>query len=293
MVNQTTIGRRAFLSGALALGAMQARAQNGPRLAAVDWAMLETALALGITPVSACELVRFRADARHPAVPEETVDLGLRSAPNFELLQLTRPDLVLTSPWYAQIEPRLSAIAPVMSHGTYLPGEAPWPHAVAALHAVGARTGHESAAREVEAGAEAEIAALSAQLAALRDRPLYAIEIGDARHFRAFGPDSMFGNMLSLLGVENAWDAPTEYSFAAPLPMERLSERPDARILAVGGIPTVARRGLRNSVLWNRLPPVAAGRFATLPPVNAFGGVPAGLRFARLLTDTLAPGATA
>ena len=48
------------------------------------------------------------------------------------------------------------------------------------------------------------------RLAPLRARPVYIVQIGDARHFRAFGPDSMFGNVAALLGLENAWTAPTE-----------------------------------------------------------------------------------
>ena len=47
--------RRAFLAGASALAAMplRAAASSAERIAAVDWAMLETALALGIVPVAA------------------------------------------------------------------------------------------------------------------------------------------------------------------------------------------------------------------------------------------------
>ncbi|MEO1977364.1 MAG: hypothetical protein ABGX15_14595, partial [Paracoccaceae bacterium] len=101
--------RRAVLRGALSSLALAATPGLGAgrpeRIAAIDWAMLETALALGVTPVAACELIRFRADAIEPPVPETVTDLGLRGSPNFELLQLTRPTMILTSPWYAQIAP--------------------------------------------------------------------------------------------------------------------------------------------------------------------------------------------
>ncbi len=290
------IGRRAVLRGALAslaVGAsasVVAAASDAPRLAATDWAMLETALALGLTPVSACELIRFRADAMTPTVPAPVVDLGLRGAPNFELLQLTRPSLVLSSPWYSQIRGRLSAIAPVLDHAVYIPGNPPWPAALSALHVLAEQVGRPDVAHAVQAQALDEIAALRSRLVPFRDRPVYVIEIGDARHFRAFGDDSMFGNVLTLLGLENAWTDRTAFSFAAPLPLERLARRPEARILAVSGIPPEAAPGLRRSVLWTHLPAVAMGRFATLESVNAFGGVPAGLRFARLLTAALSEG---
>lgn len=267
----------------MALWGLPAQA-GGPRLAAIDWAMLETAMALGVVPVAACELIRYRADAVSPEIPGQTVDLGLRGSPNFELLQLTRPDLILSSPYYTQIEPRLASIAEVMSLPFYIPGESPWPKALAALHALADRLDLVQVAERVVAESEAELATRARRLARWRDRPVYIIEIGDARHFRAFGADSMFGAVLERLGLENAWTRSTRFAFAAPLPLERLVERPEARIVLVSDIPIVARRALARSVLWNRLEPVAMSRVSTLGEVNPFGGVPAGLRFARLIT---------
>ena len=112
--------RRAFLTaaGILLAAGLPLRAGVGPRLAAIDWAMLETATALGHMPVAAAELIRFRADVGVPAIPDTVTDLGLRGAPNFELLQLVRPTLILSSPYYTRYQARMEAIAPVLS----LPG---------------------------------------------------------------------------------------------------------------------------------------------------------------------------
>lgn len=106
-------GRREFL-GLLAASAFvrPLQAQTAPRIAAIDWAMLETVVALGVTPVAATELIQFRKDAVEPPVPAEVTDLGLRGAPNFELLHLSRPDLILISPFYTRYTGRLEAIAP-------------------------------------------------------------------------------------------------------------------------------------------------------------------------------------
>lgn len=248
--------------------------------------MLETALALGMTPVAACELIRFRADAVEPAVPPSVTDLGLRGSPNFELLQLTRPTLILSSPWYAQLKPRLEAIAPVFSRAVYT-GAPPWPLAIAEARDLAAVLGLAPVAERVVTGAEAQLERLRARLRPMQDRPVYIVQIGDARHFRAFGPDSMFGDVLARLALENAWTSATEFSFAAPIPLERLAERPGARILSVGPIPPEAAPGLRRSVLWNRLEPVAAGRFAAIPSVNPCGALPAGLRFAKAAAEAL------
>ncbi|MFS4437970.1 iron-siderophore ABC transporter substrate-binding protein [Paracoccaceae bacterium GXU_MW_L88] len=289
MVTTAPIGRRAAMLGALSVCAapLIGRGAEPLRLAAIDWAMMETAIALGHMPVAACELIRYREDAVAPNIPLSVTDLGLRGSPNFELLQLTRPDLILSSNYYTGIEPRLAAIAPVMAQPFYLPGEAPWPKAVAALHALADRLGNPGTATRTEARARATLAELSTRLDPLKTRPVYVIEIGDARHFRAFGADSMFGNILTELGFENAWTDLSRFAFAAPVPLERLAERPEARIVLVSGIPPIAARALETSVLWTHLEPVAEGRASTLGAVNPFGGIPAALRFAELLASAL------
>ena len=141
-MNRPAPSRRGFLglaAGGLLLGGRALAGPSfttgagGPRLAAIDWAMLETAVAIGHMPVAACELIRFRADAVTPGIPGDVVDLGLRGSPNFELLQLVRPDLILTSPYYTALEPRMRAIAPVMSLPFYVPGDPPLPNALSAL----------------------------------------------------------------------------------------------------------------------------------------------------------------
>ena len=244
-------------------------------------------MALGAVPEAACELIRYRETAIAPEIPRSVVDLGLRGSPNFELLQLTRPDLILSSNYYTQIEGRLATIAPVLALPFYVPGEPPWSKAVAALHDLSAALGQPEAGLAAEEAAETTLAALGQRLERFRDRPLYIVDIGDARHFRAFGPDSMFGDVLARLGLENAWTRPSRFAFSAPVPLERLAEVPEARIVTVAGIPVLARRALERSVLWSRLEPVRAGRLLHLANVNPFGGVPAGLRFAALLSAAL------
>lgn len=259
-----------------------------PRLAAIDWAMLETAIAIGHMPVAACELIRFRADAGAELVPAAVTDLGLRGAPNYELLQLTRPDLILSSPYYVQHEARLKAIAPVLRQTFFTPGEPPLPKAMAALGALAAAVKDAAAGERARVEAEAALDALVARLAPFADRPFALVNVGDARHVRVFGHDSLFGATLVRLGLVNAWTEGTRFSFLAPVPIERLAAMPEARLIVIGAVSPEVRRGLDRSVLWRALPPVAAGRMRALAQVNAFGAVPSALRFAGLLADALA-----
>ncbi|WBU53942.1 ABC transporter substrate-binding protein [Paracoccus sp. SCSIO 75233] len=268
-------------------------ARPAPRLAAIDWAMLETAVALGHMPVAACELIRFRQDAVEPVIPENVTDLGLRGAPNFELLQLTRPDLILTSPYYTQYQTRLERLAPVVNLPFFEPGQPPLPKAFAALDGLAAAIDDLPAARRASDDANAALDAIARELTPWQDRPVCLVNIGDARHMRVFGFDSLFGSTLDRLGLANAWQGGTSFSFMAPVPIQRLAEMPEARLINIGTIPPEAQRGLRRSVLWQALPQVAEGRVHQLPDINAFGAVPSALRFARLLAGAMASGPVA
>ena len=68
---------------------------------------------------------------------------------------------------------------------------------------------------------------LAARVARHADRPLALVDIGDARHLRAFGFDSLFGSTLTRIGLRNAWSEATAFSFLAPVPLERLADMPD------------------------------------------------------------------
>lgn len=285
--------RRAVLTAAgimLAAGLPLRAAASTPRLAAIDWAMLETAIAIGHMPVAACELIRYRADTIEPKIPDNVTDLGLRGAPNFELLQLERPDLILNSPYYAKYEDRLRRLAPVLSLPFYIPGETPFPKVMAALHELANSIDDPKAGETAAATVTQTLAQYAAKLTEFSDRPICLVNIGDSRHLRAYGFDSLFGSTLKQLGLENAWSGKTEFSFLAPVPIERLITMPDARLVSIGQIPVEAQRALARSVLWQALPQITENRFYQLPDVNAFGGAPSATLFARLLTEAFQAG---
>ena len=279
-----------MLAAGLSLRPATLWAQVAPRLAAIDWAMLETAAAIGHTPIAVTELIRYRADAGSVDLPGSTIDLGLRGAPNYELLQLARPDMILSSPYYTYFEDRLASIAPVVSLPFYTPGEPPLPKVLGALTALASAIGDSRAGAAALTQAEA---ALSDHAHALRPRvtrPLCLVEIGDARHLRAFGFDSLYGSTLDRMGLPNAWAGQTEFSFLAPVPLERLTDFPEATLVVIGPVPPAARRALSRSVLWRALPAVREGRVFQLPQLAPFGGAPSALRFAAALQAALESG---
>jgi iron complex transport system substrate-binding protein len=283
-------GRRAFLAGAGTMLLAPAIAHSaGPlRVATVDWALLETLLTLGYPPVAAPELELYSRLVVEPAVPPGVADLGLRGTLNFEQLLLARPDLILSSPFAAWAEPQLERIAPVLSLTIYTAGERPFARAEAATRAISRKLGIERTAEHTVTSAEARLEETRRRLRAVEHRPVFIVNVGDPRHVRAFGVDSMFGDVLDRLGFENAWSKPTSYSATAPVGLSALADVPDAHIAIVGPVPPDAKRTLPKSALWKALPAVRNGRVSVLPPVNPFGALPAALRFARLFADAIA-----
>ncbi|PRD44052.1 amino acid ABC transporter substrate-binding protein [Phyllobacterium phragmitis] len=254
-----------------------------PRIAAIDWAMLETALAIGAVPIAATELIQFRQIAIEPEVPQSVTDLGLRGAPNMELLRIIAPDLILSSSFYEYRRESFERIAPVFSATIYQTGTPPFAPARDAMLALGQKLGLNDAARTYVAAAAEEIAAMRARVQNRIHRPVFLISIGDARHFRAFGGDSMFGDVLTRIGLSNAWTGTTSYSATAPVGIEALAGLPDADIVVIGPVPPEAREVLPRSPIWNALPAVRDKRVAMLDPIDHFGGLPAARRFVRLL----------
>lgn len=287
------ISRRALLAALTLAAAPPLRAAAAPlRAATLDWALLETLLALGHPPVAATELVQFRALAVEPPVPASVADLGLRGLPNLETLLLARPDIIFNSNFYAAMEPRLARIAPVESFSLYVPGRAPYAPMLAMTRAVAARLAITDAGERLIAGTDAGFAELRARLGR-QERPVLPINLGDARHFRTFGFDSMIGEALPRLGLANAWTAPTSYSAAAPVGIEVLAQHDEAWIAVIGPVPPDAAPVLARSAFWQALPAVRAGRVLWLAPVDPFGALPSALRFARLLTEAIAASGSA
>ena len=257
------------------------------RVAAIDWGMLETLLALGVEPVAATELIQFRKIAVEPAVPQSVTDLGLRGAPNYELLRIIAPDLIVISNFYEYQRPMLERIAPVFAQTVYEAGLPPYALAEAATLALGEKLSRQVEAKRYVDETAAEIAKLRVALPAA-SAPIFVISLGDSRHFRAFGRDSMFGDVLMRLGLDNAWTDETSYSAAAPVGLEALARVPEASILIVSPLPADVGRSLPTNALWNALPAVRQNRVAVLEPINHFGCLPSARRFARLAAAALA-----
>lgn len=295
--------RREFLrSAALApllgtplAGVRAAAPIPAPRLVVLDWGLVETLLALGITPVGVAETAAYNDSVVTPRVPAHVPDVGLRLAPSLELLQQLAPDLILINSSQESQRAMLERIAPVRTYAVYTDAGAPYRHSQEVTLQLAQLCGRASAGHALIDATQRALAISRARVAAYRGRqqvstpprPLYLIRFFDGRHIGVYGARSLFQDVMDALEVANAWHGPTDYWGIGVAGLEKLAASPAADVLYFDPLPAGVARTLSTNRLWHTLPAVAAGRVAALPPFWGFGMLPSAVRFADALTAAL------
>jgi ABC-type Fe3+-hydroxamate transport system substrate-binding protein len=244
-------------------------------------------LALDATPigvVAASDWARFVVE---PALPAQVADIGLQQDVNFELVATMRPDLILTSPFLEHFEPQLRRIAPVVNLSIYDDSGLPLARREDVTRTLARRISKVAEAERFLAQAERLFEAARERIARLPPRPFIIATFVDARHVRVYGGASLYQNVLSRLGLENAWSESVGFFGFATVGVERLADARDIRFVAFNPLPPDVAPALQQSTLWECLPFVRAGQVSMLPTTFAFGAMPSALRFARLLTTVL------
>ena len=286
-----TLDRRQFLArvAVAALLPRLAAASTGLRVAALDWALAETMLALGHTPVAIVNATDWNRFLAGSPLPSGVADLGLQPEINFELLASLKPDLILTSPFVEHLEPVLKRIAPTWQLSVFEKSAVPLDHQRVLTRLLAERIGRIEEARSFLGGAERTFDSYRARIAALEPLPVLLVSFMDARHVRVYGGAGLYQNVLDRIGLANAWTGETNYWGYTTVGLERLATGKDLRLIAFEPIPADTLPTLQRSPLWSRLPFVEAGQFSVLPPVRVFGAMPSALRFARLLVESRDP----
>lgn len=260
-------------------------AADEPRLATMDWTLASTLVALGHTPVAVAQIDAYHTWVKAPELPSEVIDLGLRSQPNLELLAELRPDRILLSPRYSNLEDRLRRIAPVENLTLYSTDGDPWAEMESVTRELGELADRETAADHLIRETRDRMQHLATRLEGF-DQPLLIVQFFDERHVRVFGANSLYDTVLDQLGLDNAWPGETNRWGFAQVPLERLADI-DARLVIVRPFPAIVEDKVTDSSLWQTLPGVRRGDTITVPPVWSFGALPSARRFADALADAL------
>lgn len=270
-----------------------ARATVPTRVASLDYGLAETMLAIGTVPVALAAAADWGTWVVEPPLPPSVQDLGAAQEPNFERLAALRPDLILTTDYVTMVEPELARIAPVERLTLFSEGVEPMARARDVTMTLGVRLGRTDEAIRFLAAFDTEMDALAARLATHRAKPLLLASFMDPRHVRIYGTSGLYGNVLSRLGLRNAWSEVVNYWGFSTVGIEALGAMPDARFVAIEPVAPDIWPVLARSPLWTALPFVRAEAVSTIAPALMFGALPSALRFARLLAADLERGSDA
>ena len=241
-----------------------------------------------MTPLGFPELRRYAQSVVEPAVPQGVTEIGLRTEPNLELVEALRPDLIVAGNDLAPMARQFERIAPLMR---FDPDRFDEPDRIAsgkaAMKELADHLGAGSAFEAFVATFDQEIAAARTRLQDYDARPLFIAAVLDGRRMLVFGKNSLFQSVMADLGIENAWDGFTSRYGHATVSMDRLTTRPEARLLAVGAQGLVTVENVLAAPVLSSLPFVRQRRFSLIPQVLFYGGLPSARRFARLASAAL------
>ena len=274
-----------LLGTSTALADAPADADSKPlRIAAANWTVVETLIALGVEPYAVSDIPNYNAWVKAPAIPASTLDMGLRNEPNLELLAQDPPDLLMTSALFSRDNARLERLMPVRMIDNFYTDRPYYGATLAMTREIARLTGRRPQAEALIAETDA-VLERAAQALQGRKTPLYLVQFSDAQHVRVFGQGNMVGTLFSRTDLTNAWTGPTNSWGYASIPIDRLAERPEARIVVIEPYPRGVEEALHDNQIWQHLPAVRAGRVSFIDPIWPYGGLISLQRLARSLVE--------
>ncbi|ACS86590.1 Fe(3+)-hydroxamate ABC transporter substrate-binding protein FhuD [Musicola paradisiaca] len=252
------------------------------RIVALEWLPVELLMALGVTPFGVADVHHYRQWVNAPVLPDNVIDVGLRTEPNLELLARLRPSLLLYSAGYGPSPEQLSTIAPSLSIA-FSDGGNPLQVARASLVSLAATLGLGDAAER-----HLTLFAQFMQQARIRlqpytHRPLLMFSVVDDRHVVVIGKNSLFQNVLDQLDIENAWQGETNFWGSAVVGIEQLATVSNANAICFDHGNDSQMLRLAASPLWQAMPFIRARRCQRVEPVWFYGATLSAMRLCRVL----------
>ncbi|MEL4015772.1 Fe(3+)-hydroxamate ABC transporter substrate-binding protein FhuD [Dryocola clanedunensis] len=287
------VSRRQLLT-ALALsplllkaGFAQAAPVDASRVVALEWLPVELLLALGVTPMAMADKLNYHAWVGEPKLPDGVIDVGLRTEPNLELLTQLKPSLIIYSAGYGPSPDKMARIAPGMGFNFNDGSGKPLSVARKSLAELGVKLGRPQAAAEHLAKFDRFIADMKPRFAARGDTPVLLMTLLDPRHALVVGENSLFQEVMDLLGVKNAWHGETNFWGTAVVGLERLAAIKDADVICFDHNNDAEMEKVMATPLWKAMPFVRQQRFQRVPAVWLYGATISAMNFTTMLAKAV------
>ena len=266
---------------------LRAATPNPGRIIALEWLPTELLIALGVTPWGVADLHNYNIWVGEPKLPADVIDVGLRTEPNLELMAQMQPSLILCSNGYGPPKEKLTRIAPIMGFDLHSGDGKPFTAARASLRQLAARLGLSERAEQHLREVDDQLAAARERLAPYAGRTLLLMSLLDSRHAITFGKNSLFLEVMTLLGLKNGWQGETNFWGSAVIGIEQLAQAGEVDVICFDHDNDVEMQQLTRSPLWQAMPFVRTGRFQRVPAVWYYGATLSALHFVRVLERAL------
>lgn len=254
--------------------------ENVERVITLENSLTEAVVTLGVQPVGAADIALYRSLVNIPTpLADDVVDVGSRREPNLEVIASLDPDVIIAASFrVADNYEELNAIAPTL--------------AFEGSTDLQTMSGFFTTIADV-LGREAEAEQILEDMHAYFDAAHTALEGTDVNErfvlsqtwyedsvatFRLFTDNAMPIEILTTLGLENAWDAEAEPDGFSVVDIEALGAISDANFFFITDADSASF--YEESPLWNSLPFVAEGSAYRLnDDLWLFGGPLSAQRF--------------
>ncbi|MDA3049358.1 ABC transporter substrate-binding protein [Campylobacter sp. JMF_02 ED1] len=180
-----------------------------PRIIALDWSVAEILEFLEVEPIAMAEKQSFMLWGGGLGSGANTLDLGLRNQPSLEMIIALKPDFVLLPSFFAGHEKTISKYAKTRIIDVYKDGNLE-DNLNAAVLEVAKILDCEERAKILLAKNNEFFEKKKKELENFAT-PVLVVQFIDAAHIRIYGANSLYGVVLSKLGVQNL--APSNLSY--------------------------------------------------------------------------------
>ncbi|QTF09131.1 Fe(3+)-hydroxamate ABC transporter substrate-binding protein FhuD [Brenneria izadpanahii] len=253
------------------------------RIAALEWQTVELLFALDVVPMAVADIPNYNQWVVSPRLPASVIDIGQRTEPNLELLQQLRPSLLLLAQGYGPSPQKLQPIAPSMAFNFNDGNGKPLSVGKRSIRQLAQRLGLEDRAERHLTQFSDFLQRARQQLQAYTEQPLLLFSLIDARHVLVIGQNSLFQEVMTELGIRNAWQKETSFWGTTVVGIERLAEVKRARAILLEHHDQMVFDSVSATPLWQALPFVRQNQLRRVPAVWFYGATLSAMRFCRLL----------
>ncbi|USD63288.1 ABC transporter substrate-binding protein [Vibrio sp. SCSIO 43140] len=244
------------------------------RVVVLDWALAESVLALGVTPIASADVKGYQDWVGSPTMPSEVTDVGSRREPNLELIASLKPDLILMSGHLAPAYEKLNAIAPTLVMSIYNDKKQPYQNAKTLVITLGDVFERPEQAQQLVDETNQKLAQNGEQVAKMNNgKPFIMVRFIGDRHIRVHSAGSLMNDTISAMSLENSWQGPTNSWGFSSASVEQLAQYQDSNVLIFGPLSDAEQAQLNGSPLWAAMAFSRENRVKIVPKVWTFGSL--------------------